>query len=143
MRPQRTATAQLGDAIRLLGYDLLGAFPAEAGRPATITLYWQADQHLTDDYTVFIHLRDRDGVNVAQSDGRPRDGGWPTWAWEPGQAVIDRHTLVIPEGVPAGSYTLWAGMYRLDDESRLPVSGPEDRVLDDAIYLQDVVVTGD
>ncbi len=142
-RPQQTVSAQLGDSIRLLGYDLLGAFPAEAGRPATVTLYWQADRRPTDDYTVFIHLRDRDGVNVAYGDGPPRDGGWPTWAWEPGQAVIDRHTLVIPEDVPAGSYTLWAGMYRLGDESRLPVSGPESRVLDDAIYLQDVVVTGD
>jgi hypothetical protein len=142
VRPQRTATAQLGDDIRLLGYDLLGAFPAEAGRPATATLYWQADRRPEEDYTVFIHLRDSNGVNVAQSDDRPRAGAWPTWAWEPGQAVMDRHTLVIPEDVPAGSYTLWAGMYRLSDQTRLPISGTEGEVVDDAVYLQDVVVTG-
>jgi len=142
VRPQHIVTAQLGDGIRLLGYDLLGVFPAEAGRPAAITLYWLADRRQAEEYTVLLHLRDADGNNVVYGDGQPRDGGWPTWAWEPGQTVVDRHVLSIPEGTPPGSYSLWAGLYRLADESRLPVNGPDDRVLDDAIYLQDVVVTG-
>jgi len=142
-RPQATRHAEFADHIRLLGYDLLGVYPAQAGRPATITLHWQADARPAEDYTVFVHLRDAAGANIAQSDSIPRAGAWPTSAWEPAQPVPDRHTLTIPQDAPPGVYSLWAGMYHQPDETRLAVRGADTPVLDDAIFLQDVVIARD
>jgi hypothetical protein len=143
VRPQVPLAAQVGARIRLLGYDLVGAYPAQPGQPVVATLYWQADARPEEDYMVFLHLRDAEGNIVVQSDGIPRRGGWPTSVWEPGQPVVDRRMLVTPENLMPGQYSLWAGMYRLADETRLAASGPEGRVVDDAVFLQDIVVARD
>ena len=145
-RPEPTVPldVHLGDeGIQLSGYDPVTSDRITAGQPIDMTLYWTSDRRPTQDYTVFVHLRRPDGTNLVQIDRQPLDGAWPTSAWEPGQPVTDRYRLTVPEGTPPGRYTLWAGMYRLADLVRLPLSGAGSQAQDNALFLGDVVVGND
>jgi 4-amino-4-deoxy-L-arabinose transferase-like glycosyltransferase len=130
----RTPRFDLGTQAALMGYD----FPQNAVRPGNtlpITLFWQAQARMTENYQVFVHLMGPDGRPVAQGDKSPLDGDWPTSAWEPGQTFRDDYQIQVPEGLAPGTYELRVGLYRLPDFERLPVQGPEGRVADSAIIL--------
>jgi hypothetical protein len=58
--------------------------------------------------------------------------------WPVGQIIRERSVLTLPEGVPAGTYSLWAGLYRLDTLDRLPIVG--DSIGENAASLGQVVV---
>ncbi|MCX6031303.1 MAG: glycosyltransferase family 39 protein [Chloroflexi bacterium] len=139
-RPAHPLTVSLEDGITLLGYDLTPTGPVTPGQMLTLALYWQATRRPAADYTVFVHLRPADGPNLAQADGVPLGGDWPTSAWAPGQPIADPHTLAIPAGIPAGAYALWIGMYRPADLTRLTLSAAGARINDNALYLGDVIV---
>ena len=130
----RTPRFDLGGQAALMGYH----FPQNDVRPGdtlSITLFWQAQARMAEDYQVFVHLMGLDGRPVAQGDKSPLDGDWPTSAWEPGQTFRDDYQIQVPEGLVPGAYELRVGLYRLADFARLPVQGPEDRVADSAIIL--------
>jgi hypothetical protein len=124
---------RLGDHIALLGYDLSG--PVRSGVPLTVTLTWYAEGRPAGDYTVFVHLVNETGEQLAQHDGRPRYGRYPTSAWQPGDVVPDQHVLEVPVLADGETMLLAVGMYQLDTMTRLPVVGPEGPVLDDRIVL--------
>ena len=116
------------DEIALIGYRVAGR------SPLTVTLYWRARRPAAGDYVAFIHLVDGgDGSLLAQHDGRPRYGRYPTPAWRPGDVVPDEHPLTVPAW-PAEA-RLYAGLYRADDLTRLPVVGPAGAVADGLIPL--------
>jgi len=130
----RTPRFDLGGQAALMGYD----FPQNDVRPGDtlpITLFWQAQARMAEDYQVFVHLMGPDGRPVALGDKSPLDGDWPTSAWEPGQTFRDDYQIQVPEGLAPGAYELRVGLYRLADFARLPVQGPEGRVADSAIIL--------
>jgi hypothetical protein len=141
LRPQHALTYELGGQIALVGYD----GPAELDEPGsallgsnatvTLTLYWEALQAPQGDYKVFVHLLDETGTLVAQDDTFPRDGRYPTWAWQPGDLVPDPHELTLPEARPPGPYHCLVGMYQPDTRERLAVTGPKGVLPDGAIPL--------
>jgi 4-amino-4-deoxy-L-arabinose transferase-like glycosyltransferase len=139
-RPAHPLTVSLEDGIALLGYDLAPAGAVAPGQAITLTLHWQATRRPAADYAVFVHLRRADNSNLTQADAAPRGGDWPTAAWEPGQPVADPHVLTMPAGTPPGVYTLWIGMYRPVEMTRLTLSAAGARISDNALYLGDVVV---
>lgn len=141
-RPLRPAAApggpvyRLGPAIRLLGHTAVLTEPA--GAPAlTVTLYWQTDAPLAEDYTVFAHVLTADNTKAAQGDGPPMMGWYPTSQWAPGQVVEDRRTIPLPaEAALREGLTVAVGLYRLGDGSRLPVTTTAGaRVPNDQIIL--------
>jgi hypothetical protein len=93
-------SAPLGDQITLLGYDL-SAEPITGGGRLRVTLYWQSQKHLTNSYTVFVHLFNSAGQLVAQHDGPPVNGAVPTTDWTAGEVITDQH-LVEFANLPAG-----------------------------------------
>jgi hypothetical protein len=107
--------ARFGDAVRLEGYAWqVGPETAE------VTLRWSADALLDTDYTVFVHLVDpEDGDRlIAQGDGPPLGGRWPTSLWWPAVALDDLHTISLPLDLrasrPSGlaeTYDLLVGLY--------------------------------
>ena len=130
----QTPRFDLGGQAALVGYD----FPGDVVQPGDtlpITLFWQAQARMTEDYQVFVHLMGPDGRPVAQGDKSPLDGDWPTSAWEPGQTFEDAYQIQVPDELALGAYELRVGLYRLADFTRLPVQGPEGRVADSAIIL--------
>jgi hypothetical protein len=84
-----------------------------------LQLWWQALAPVDTDYTVFVHLLDTSGSIVAQGDGVPVDGRYPTSAWEVGESIIDPHSLILPPNLPDGEYRLVVGLYNPQDGSRL------------------------
>ena len=92
-----------------------------------VSLRWLPTQALGRDYSVFVHVLDRTGKLVAQADGPPAGGQWPTRYWLAGIPVEDTRIVELPAGVPAGRYMVAAGLYRLDNGERLKASpeGPE------------------
>lgn len=138
--PQRTLNSRLGRQISLLGYRLDGQ-PAKAARaPSDITLpppaaampslnpppavlrvslLWRADQKPAQSYKVFVHLEDAGGTRVAQADGVPLSGLYPTNRWAANETVRDVYELALPRNLPAGHYTLRVGMYNEQTGERL------------------------
>ncbi len=102
--------AVASETIKLIGYDLSPA-PLTPGTTLTVTLYWQASQPLSIDYTGYLHLVDSSGQGVTQSDARPGGDYYPSSLWQVGEILRDRRRLTLPPNLPAGIYRLRAGMY--------------------------------
>jgi 4-amino-4-deoxy-L-arabinose transferase-like glycosyltransferase len=132
--PEVSANYTFGGSVELLGTTTLPG-EAEPGREIPITLYWRPKTPLEEPYQVFLHLVDASGKLWAQADGAPLGGDWPTDAWEPGRVVVDSHTLTLPSDLPAGSYELRTGLYRLADLTRLAPESSRDPVRDQAAIL--------
>jgi hypothetical protein len=120
----RALSYRLGPTIRLVGYDL-PATRAAPGETLELELYWRAVARPPLDYTVFVHVLDQEGQNVAGRDTMPRENTFPTSGWPVGQAIDDVHRIPLPADLPAGEYRLALGMYTLQTGERLPVIGPD------------------
>lgn len=129
--PEHPVQYTLGESILLRGYDLSGAL--QSNMPLTLTLYWQAQAALPRDYTVFVHLFDEAGEMLAQDDGPPRGGWYPTSAWEAGDIIVDTHCLDVPELSAGQTVHVRVGMYLPADLSRLPVLDGNGQPLPDGI----------
>jgi hypothetical protein len=154
-QPDKLVNTTLGESIELVGYSLQIpntpslAFdpnerisnlqsPGEASN-LRLTLFWRALRPLTTDYTVFIHLRNHEGVTIAQQDGLSLDGAYPTSRWQPEEMMTDPFILTLPANLPAGRYTLWAGLYDLDTLERLPVAN--DTSGENAVLLGEINIS--
>jgi hypothetical protein len=82
------------DAMRLIGYQL----PVGQIRPAEklpLTLYWQIIRPARLNYSVFIHLKGRQGQVIGQLDSYPGGGHWPTTLLQPGDILADPYQIPI------------------------------------------------
>ena len=67
-----------------------------------VTLYWQASQTPSQNYSVFLHLSDKDRISaaediIAQADSQNPVYGWyPTTKWSAGEIVREDYELVVP-----------------------------------------------
>jgi hypothetical protein len=131
-------TARLGNQVRLLGYS--AAPSAQAGERFGVTLYWQAQQDILEDYAVSTQLLDSEGRLVAQHDSPPGEGLSPTSLWLPGDTVTDQQSLALPRDLRPGMYQLIAVMYRPRDMQRLAVITSDGPAPDNAIRLGTVEI---
>jgi hypothetical protein len=115
--PQFETAASFGDRLALIGYDVQW----EEQGPA-VTLYWQAQEKMAQDYTTFVHVLNGDGELIAQSDGQPTDGIYPTSIWDEAEIVADRKELTLPAGALQEEVQMVSGVYLLEDLQRLPVT---------------------
>ncbi len=104
-----------------------------------MTLYWQATQTIEPSYVAFVHLVDSTGRLRAQSDHIPA-GVLPTYAWVPGEVVPDHHVVHLDESIPAGEYTLIAGMYDSLSQERLTLLRFSGLSQDNAVLIGEVSV---
>lgn len=116
--------------LTLLGYDSL----RDSSR---LNFYWQARERIPANYTLFVHWVDAQGNKLAQADGEPLNGDWPTSAWEPGQAFVDARQLDIPNDLPAGRYFIKVGWYDPLTDVRLAAFQPSGELWpDNAVVLE-------
>jgi 4-amino-4-deoxy-L-arabinose transferase-like glycosyltransferase len=120
LKPAHPAAALLGDQVWLTGYTVDPPAPVP-GQSMRLTFYWQATAPMPHNYTVFVHLRQPGGGNVAQADRRPLGSVFPTTLWPVGETIRETGELTLPADLPPGPYELWTGLYRLDTLERLPV----------------------
>lgn len=120
------------DQIRLVGY----TGPEVDPQSLTLTLYWQTDQALSGDYQVLFHIIDETGLLVAQGDGVPVSGRYPTSRWAPGLLIEDRRTVDLDAPLPPGRYRGRIGLYRLEDGVRLALLPADDNVDDSTVLVE-------
>jgi hypothetical protein len=118
---------QLGDDLLLRGYEVAET-ATQAGQKLNLKVYWQADQPIAADYTIFTQLLDAQGLLVASWDSQPLGGHFPTSQWPPNEIISDRVSLLLPTDLPPGEYTLITGMYRLETLERLVTSFGNDHL---------------
>lgn len=110
------------------------ALQACAGKSLLLTLTWRGAP-LPLDYTVFVHVRDAAGQIVAQHDGMPRAGAYPTSVWSAGEIVPDVHPLVVSPNVAPGEYAVVVGLYDGASGARLPVQPSPARTPDGGVQV--------
>jgi hypothetical protein len=127
------ASAGFDQGLVLAGYGLSTA-AAGPGDEVVARLWWTAGGPLDSDYQVFAHLLDENGELIAQADGPPRDGVFPTSYWQSGDLIVDERRFVIPDEAPDGNTTLRLGFYRLEDGGRL--GRPAGASIPDAVEIE-------
>jgi len=106
-----SAPIRMTGPLTFLGYD------AQA-KTNTIELhtYWRVDESSARPLSLMAHLLDIAGQSVAVEDGL----GVPIEVWHPGDVIVQRHHITIPDHVP-GAYWLQTGAYWLDTMERWPI----------------------
>jgi hypothetical protein len=136
---QYPLSANLGDQVELLGYDL-DSDQLQAGETVHLTLYWQALDEMEVSYTVFVHLINEENQIWGQRDSVPGNGTLPTTGWVKGEVIADEYEFTVRPDAPPGEYLIEVGMYDAQTSHRLHVlstvegpvlgsQGPEDRIL--------------
>ena len=116
LQPSHLLEANLGDQMRLFGYDL------DLNKETLdLTLYWEALDQISYDYTIFVHVINANGQIIAQADTQP---WWevpiPTTTWFRGEKLRHHHPITLPGDLPPGDYRLHAGVYYWQTLERLP-----------------------
>jgi hypothetical protein len=117
--PIHPLEVELADGIALRGYALSPAQEFAPGDTLTLTLQWEAHETVSGNYQVFVHMLGDGPQPVAQGDGPPLMGDYPTRLWAPGEVITDPHPLTLPPDLSSGSYRLFVGMYNLETLNRL------------------------
>lgn len=92
--------AEVMDGIRLLNYQA----GLDADGAVRLTLLWQAEHPVSDDYSVFVQISDKPQITrqddiIASGDRRhPVYGFYPTSRWFPGEIVREDYRVPIPPG---------------------------------------------
>ena len=113
--------AELGNQFAILG---VSAEPAQLmpGETADVTVVWQALAPMRDDYSVFVHLVNEEGITIAQADTMPGGGLRPTSEWSAGETRAERYAVTIPAAAYTPDRGRWAvGLYDHKTGQRLPV----------------------
>ena len=135
-------TYQLGNGMRLVAWDPEWDGPVRPGGTLRFTLYWACDVPPDRPLNIFVHLVGEDGSPLAQGDGPPLDGDYPTDLWAPGDIVADERVVALPVTLSPGRYTLLVGLYSLETGERLPAFDAHGtRLPADAIPLTALEVT--
>lgn len=150
--------ATLDGKIRLLGFTLekgtgiegrgicespqpLGTQALRPGDELLLTLYWQPQAPIIEDYTVFVHLYDGEMRIWAQRDSRPVRGTYPTTQWQPGELIVDQYPLALSRDAPSADCRLGVGMYLPTTGQRTEVYQGGIRDSSSTVWLKRVSVT--
>ncbi len=136
LEPAVRVGVAFAEQVTLAGYDL-SAQRARPGGSLDLGLCWEAQGPLSKDYSIFVHLVAADGTILAQGDGPPLGGAYPTSLWAAGEALRDVHRIAIPSDAAAQQTRLIVGLYDLATSVRVPL---QDAALGDALPLADVTI---
>ncbi|MGH7960495.1 MAG: hypothetical protein ACRERD_01560, partial [Candidatus Binatia bacterium] len=125
-----------GQSIRMLGFEqwpTRGSGRVEP-REGSLALYWQPNDSIAVNYSVFVHFRSADGSIVAQADGVPVSGHYPTTAWQAGEIIQDIYP--VPPADLAHVTHVAIGLYDPVTLERLPAFDDRGKRLpEDALLL--------
>lgn len=133
--------AHFGDDIELTRADLV-----PTGSGVAVHLRWQVTAAPGQDYSVFVHMGDPAQAPLAQADGPPLGGDYPTHLWAAGEVIEDVITLTVPEELAGGRladgrYPIHVGFYDPATGRRLPVTINGQRQPQDAYGVGAFVTT--
>ncbi|MDP2659125.1 MAG: DUF2079 domain-containing protein, partial [Dehalococcoidia bacterium] len=111
--------AELGGKVRLYGYSVDKT--AEAGRALVVSLYWETLAPMSEDYSLFVHVKGSQEQPLAQWDGPPLGPNLPTSRWKTGAQLRGAHTISMPAGAAIEDFHLEVGLYDWKTLERLSV----------------------
>jgi hypothetical protein len=94
-----------------------------AGDELQLNVSWHPLRSMAKDYKIFVHLVDPAGNILAQFDGQPQAGLYPTSQWIPGEIIGDTYPVVMPQLEAQKPYQVYIGFYDSETLERLPVVG--------------------
>jgi 4-amino-4-deoxy-L-arabinose transferase-like glycosyltransferase len=104
------------DVVRLVGYSLTDLSP-EQGQEVTLTLYWERQRTIEDDWVVFANVIDPVSLTkYAESNAMPANWTRPTSTWQDGEIIEDTHTLVVAGDAQPGIYEIEVGLYQQQED---------------------------
>jgi hypothetical protein len=88
-----------------------------------ITLFWQTQRFLSENYQVRIFLKNNSDSSVWNATDLRNPGFYPTRRWNTQQYVPDHYAFRFGDGIPTGNYQIHVEAYncttRCDDGARL------------------------
>jgi hypothetical protein len=132
----RIANANFDNALRLQGYSINNE-SIMPGDSLDVVVEWEVLQEMDRDWSVFVHLNDPQiELPAAQRDMYPGQGLRPTSLLSPGERIIDRYVLQVPEtAITPALLELTVGLYDFGTGERMLVQGGGDSVILDTIAL--------
>jgi 4-amino-4-deoxy-L-arabinose transferase-like glycosyltransferase len=137
--PAHSVNASFGNDISMIGYNLTSE-SVTAGRPISVTLYWQALGPTDRAYTVFVHLLNKDGRVVGQLDSAPMQGKAPTDTWQAGEFFSDLYEFSVVRDAPPGAAELEIGFYDPATGIRLPATDASGNSIGDHILIEGLTI---
>ncbi|MEM7028328.1 MAG: glycosyltransferase family 39 protein [Chloroflexota bacterium] len=96
--------------------------------PLTISLVWQGQQRIENDYTITMQILNANNQVLAQRDAQPLEGAAPTTSWTIGEIITDQTTLMTPADLGPAPHRLLIALYRPETGERLLLSDGADHV---------------
>jgi hypothetical protein len=124
--PQSTINegeVEFNGMLVFVGYQVPQA--AQAGTDFDVVTYWRVLERPSGPLSLMLHLVGEDGVPIAVGDGL----GVPVDQWQPGDIIVQRHRLSVPEETLLDDYRLQVGVYWLDNMERWQATGGRDTIL--------------
>lgn len=107
---------------------------AVSANELAVTLYWEAETAVTENWTAFVHVLGPDGL-VGQDDALPGVGLWPSSWWQPGIVLADRHLVTLAEPFDRTRHQIVVGLYDVATATRLPVYDQAGEQMGDSLFL--------
>jgi hypothetical protein len=114
---------------------------AVPGDSVAVNLTWQVLDPPNRELTTFVHLGDPTKPPLAQGDGIPVGGDYPTRLWAAGELFSDTSQLSIPADIALGTYPVHVGFYDPTNGLRHPLTIRGERQPNDAYRVGWLVVT--
>jgi hypothetical protein len=133
--PERpTATIELDGPLAFLGYGVETS-AVHSGETVLLRTFWEVREPPGRLFSLMAHLVGAGGASIAVGDGL----GVGVDQLQPGDVIVQRHRLPVPEGTAAGEYELRTGAYWLGGTERWTVHLDEGTT-SDFIPLESVAV---
>jgi 4-amino-4-deoxy-L-arabinose transferase-like glycosyltransferase len=115
---------QFGEWL-VLEHAALSSREVTAGEALALQFVWHALKPIPQKQQLLITLRlfDAQGRIVQERVTKPCDGFCAIDDWIPGEAMTDRHGLLVPADAPVGEYTLRLEVFAPRQNQSLPISG--------------------
>ena len=136
--PPSALLADLSSGVRVAR--LSAPLIACLGKTIEIPLQWLGGDALSDNLTAFLHVRDGQGKTIAQTDGPPRNGLYPTSVWGRNEVIPDPRPLPLPAALSAGNYAIVVGLYAPQLGARLPVLPSAYRTADGGVQIGELQI---
>jgi len=135
---QNPISARFAPGIKLLGYWWSGP-KVKAGESLFLAIYWKAEAEFAADLTTFLHVGD--SSLIAQRDGQPCQGFYPTSQWRAGDVIPDGFAITFPPDAPPGDYPLAVGWYSYPSLERLRLIEADHPLPDNRAVIGTLTIT--
>jgi hypothetical protein len=122
-----------GNEITLLGYEMT---PTVAGSFLPVMIFWRVDSPATADYMPFLQLEDAWGHRWSQTE----TFAYPAEQWETGETIIQQVNVLLPVGMPPGTYRIRLGLFDPHTAERLPRLDQAGGFAGDAYLIENVQI---